>query len=159
MNKLITISIFCLLSFGFTANSIAQSISPNQTELIKKQVDSIFLDMVNSAEKLDFKKLNSGVDDTQKAGFISNGKYYASYSVLAEETKSLAQGISGQNISFNDKKVTVLSDKIVLVTASGVSKVDLDDGRELVVNILWSFLYEKIDSNWKVIYSHQSSTR
>lgn len=157
MNKLIVISIFCIFSFGFTTKSVSQSFSPDQTELIKSQVDSIFLRMVSSAEKLDFEELNSGVDDIHRAGFISNGKYYASYSVLAEETKSLAQGISGQNISFKKKEITVLSDKIVLVTASGVSKAYLDDGRELVVNFLWSFLYEKIANDWKVIYSHQST--
>lgn len=159
MNKLIVISILSLLSFGLITKSTAQSISPNQVEFIKNQVDSIFLEMVDSAEKLDFKKLNSGVNDSHVAGFISNGKYYASYSALAEDTKLFGQGISEQNISFKDKKITVLSDKIVLVTASGVSKVDLDDGRELVVNFLWSFLYEKIDNDWKVIYSHQSNAR
>ncbi len=159
MNKLIVISIFCLLSFGFTSTLAGQSISSNQTELIKSQVDSIFLGMVSSAEKLDFEDLNSGVNDTRRAGFISSGKYYASYSTLAEETKSLARGISEQDISFKDKTITVLSDKMALVTASGVSKVYLEDGRELVVNFQWSFLYEKIDNNWKVIHSHQSSAR
>jgi len=78
---------------------------------------------------------------------------------LAEETESLARGISKQNISFKDKMITVLSDKIALVTTSGVSRAYLDDGRELVVNFQWSFLYEKIDNNWKVIHSHQSTTR
>ena len=159
MNKLIVISIFGLLLFGLATESVAQSISSNQTELIKKQVDSIFSKMVDSAEKLEFEKLHSGVNDTHAAGFIANGKYYASYSILAEETKLLAQGISEQKISFKDKKITVLSDKIVLVTASGVSKVYLDDGRELVVNFLWSFLYEKITNDWKVVYSHQSTER
>lgn len=159
MNKLITISIFCLLSFGFITQSEAQSISSSQTGLIKDQVDAVFKGMVASAEKLDFKELSSGVDDTHAAGFIANGKYYASYSALAKETESLAQGINKQNISFNEKAITVLSDKIVLLTASGVSKAELDDGRVLVVNFQWSFLYEKIDNNWKVIHSHQSATR
>ncbi len=159
MNKLIIISIYFLLSFGFITRLEGQTLPKNQSEIIKNQVDSVFSEMVSSAEKLDIKGLNSGVNDAHTAGFISNGKYYTSYAALAEETESLVRGISKQNISFKDKMITVLSDNIVLVTTSGVSRAYLDDGRELVVNFQWSFLYEKIDNNWKVIHSHQSTTR
>ncbi|MDU1890288.1 MAG: nuclear transport factor 2 family protein [Dysgonomonas sp.] len=159
MNKLIVISIFCFLSFGFVTKSVAQSISPNQTEVIKKQVDAVFLKMVDSAKKFDFKELSSGVDDTHMAGFISNGKYYASYSALVKEVEPSAQGIDRQDISFKDKKITVLSESLVLVTTSGVSNSYLDDGREIIVDFQWSFIYEKINNDWKVIHSHQSSMR
>lgn len=156
MNKLLFIFISFLLSFGFTAQSEGQTLSKSQTELIKNQVDSAFQKMVVFAEKLEFNKLSSGVDDTHKAGFITNGKYYADYSSLIEDVKLNAQGISQQDISIKDKNMTVLSDKIVLLTVSGVSVARINDGREISANILWSFVYEKIENNWKVIYSHQS---
>jgi hypothetical protein len=159
MNKLIIISISFLLSFGFVTQSKGQTPSKGQTELIKNQVDSIFQKMVVYAEKLDFNELSSGVDDTHKAGFITNGKYYTDYSSLIDDVKLTAQGISHQDISIKEKKITVLSDNIVLMTASGVSSAYIDDGRKIAVNFLWSFVYERIDNNWKVIYSHQSTTR
>lgn len=34
-----------------------------------------------------------------------------------------------------------------------------DDGREIAADFHWSFVYEKVDNDWKVIYSHQSTTR
>ncbi len=159
MNKLIIISIFFLLSFGFISQSKGQTLSERQTELIKNQVDSIFKKMVVFAEKLDFDKLSSGVDDTHRAGFISNNKYYSDYLTLINDVKLNAQGINNQDISIQEKKITVLSDKIVLLTASGVSKAYINDGREVAVNFHWSFIYERINNNWKVIYSHQSTTR
>ena len=159
MDKLIVILIFFILSFGFIVQSEGQTLSKKQTELIKNQVDSIFQRMLVFAEKLDFNALSSGVDDTHEAGFITNGKYYAYYSSLIDDVKLNAQGIGEQDISIKEKKVTVLSDKIVLMTVSGLSTAFIKDGREIAANFHWSFVYEKIDNNWKVIHSHQSTTR
>ena len=159
MNKLTIISIIFLLSYGFITPAKGQTLSNKQTEQIKNQVDSVFQKMVVMAENLEFNKLSSGVNDTHEAGFISNGKYYARYSALIEDVKNNAQGISHQDISVREKKITVLSDKIVLITASGVAKANLSDGRVIAADFHWSFVYEKIDNDWKVIYSHQSTTR
>lgn len=159
MIKLTIISILFLLSFGFITPAKGQTLSDRQTVQIKTQVDSVFQKMVVMAENLEFNKLSSGVNDTHEAGFISNGKYYARYSSLIEDVKKNAQGIDHQEISIKEKKITVLSDKIVLMTASGVAKAKLDDGREIAADFHWSFVYEKIDNEWKVIYSHQSTTR
>lgn len=159
MNKLTIISILFLLSFGFITQTKGQTLSNRQTEQIKNQVDSVFQKMVVLAENLEFNKLSSGVNDTHEAGFISNGKYYARYSALIEDVKNNAQGISHQDISVREKKITVLSDKIVLMTASGVAKANLNDGRVIAADFQWSFVYEKVDNDWKVIYSHQSTTR
>lgn len=159
MKKLIIISITFLLSFGFISQSKGQILSKKQTELIKNQVDSIFQEMLGLAEKLDFDKLSLGVNDTYGAGFITNGKYYTDYSTLIDDVKANARGISHQDISIKEKKITVLSDKIALMTASGVATAYITDGREIAANFHWSFVYEKIDNNWKVIYSHQSTTR
>lgn len=156
MNKLIIISISFLLSFGVINQLEGQSLSKSQTELIKKQVDSVFQEMLAYAEKLDFDKLTLGVNDKHKVGFISNGKYYADYSTLVNDVKLTAKGISYQDISIKDKKITVLSEKVVILTASGLSSAKINDGREIVADFHWSFVYEKTNNNWKVIYSHQS---
>lgn len=159
MKKLIIISISFLLSVGFSAHLEGQTLSKSQTERIKNEVDSVFLKMVIFAEKLDFNALSSGVDDTHAAGFITNGVYYSDYASLINDVKLTAQGIRSQAISIKEKKITVLSDRIVLMTASGISKAYINDGREIAVDFHWSFVYEKMGSNWKVIYSHQSTTR
>lgn len=159
MKKLIIISISFLLIVGIFSKTEAQTLSESQTKQIKNQVDSIFQKMVGYAEKLDFKQLSSGVDDAREAGFITNGKYYDRYSSLIEEVKLNANGVRKQDISIKNKKITVLSETVVLMTVSGVSNAFLDDGRELTANFHWSFIYEKTDNLWKVIYSHQSTTR
>ena len=157
MNKLIVIPISFLLSFVFIAQSEGQTVSKEQTEIIKNQIDSVFQKMLVFAEKLDFDELSSGVNDKYEAGFISNSKYYTDYSSLINDVKSNAQGISHQDISIKEKKITVLSHKIVLMTVSGLSKAYINDGRKISSNFHWSFIYEMFNDNkWKVIYSHQS---
>lgn len=159
MKKIITISFILLQMVGYNQQVASQSLSEQQTELISHQVDSIFRVMITLAERLDFDTLSEGVDDTEKAGFLTNGKYYTEYSTLIEQVKQNSQGVSRQEISVNEKKLTVLSDKVVLLTATGVSKAYLEDEREIVANFQWSFVYRKIEDKWKVIFSHQSTAR
>ena len=156
MKKLKLVSIFLFLLLGFVAQSKGQNVFKVQKEFIKNEVDSVFQKMLIFAEEINFNGLSSGVDDKHEAGFITNGKYYADYPSLISDFKSNAQGISHQDISIKDKKITVLSPKNVLMTASGVAKATLKDGRVITANFHWSFVYELIDNNWKVIYSHQS---
>lgn len=80
MKKLTVISIPFFLSSVFILHLEAQSLPMYHTESIKNEIVSVFQDMLVFAENLDFDKLNSGVNDTHKAGFITNGTYYAQYS-------------------------------------------------------------------------------
>jgi hypothetical protein len=159
MKNLTILSISFLLLLGLITQAEGQTLSNRQTELIKNQVDSMFQKMLVFAERLDFNAISSGVNDKHEAGFITNDKYYARYSSMIEDVKTNAQGIDRQDISIKEKKITVLSDKIVLLTASGVAKAILEDGREIAADFHWSFVFEKINEGWKVIYSHQSTTK
>ena len=66
------------------------------------------------------------------------------------------KGISSQSIEIDNKKITVLSDHTALLTTSGISKIQLVDGNEISIKFYWSFVFERFDDAWKVIYSHQS---
>ena len=159
MKKTVFVTIFFAVFLGIIHQVEAQTLSNKKITLIENQIDSIFLSMLDFAERLDYDKISNGVDDKHKAGFITNGNYYSDYSSLIEVVKSSAQGVSNQRIVLNDKKITVLSDRIVLLTTSGTAHAKLNDGNQIKVNFHWSFAFEKIDGEWKVIHSHQSSTR
>jgi Calcium/calmodulin dependent protein kinase II Association. len=156
MKNTLFISLLCCISFGFIDNAAGQ----NQQNLrIERQIDSIFHVMIKAGENLDYDKLSTGVDDRYKAGFITGGLYYAQYDSLIKSVKAKSLGITGQNITIQKEKITVLSDHIVLVTAHGIAKVDVNNGSSFSVNFDWSFVYAKLDNNWKVIQSHQSTAR
>jgi len=145
-----------ILLFGFINTSNGQMLYSIQNPVIENQIDSIFTEMLTLAERLDYDGLGKGVDDSYKAGFISNGKYYSDYASLIDFIKSRVQGVSEQKLEISQKKITILSDNIVLLTASGIVHIKLDKGSEINTDFYWSFVFEKIKNNWKVIHSHQS---
>lgn len=156
MKTTLTISLICLLIIGFNGSSKGQSMSNVQKSKIEKQVDSIFHTMIKAAENLDYNKISTGVDDRHNVGFIVNGIYYTKYDSLINTLKANLRSGTKQSIVIQNKKITVLSENIVLLTASGDSNIELPNGQTLNVKFLWSFVYEKIKNDWKVIQSHQS---
>jgi len=156
MKKKLTITLICLLSLGFIKQSDGQTITNLQKSKIEKQVDSIFHNMIKAAENLDYDKLSTGVNDRYNAGFITNGSYFTNYDSLVSTLKINIQDGARQSITIQREKITVLSDSIVLLTAYGDAKVELNSSQSFNIRFLWSFVYEKIDNNWKVVQSHQS---
>ena len=159
MRTIVIISLIGILSMGFINQSTGQNISTQQKSRIEKQVDSIFHCMLKAAENLDYDILNQGVDDKYSAGFITNGAYFMRFDSLLNILKTRSQGITKQSITIQKEKITVLSENIVLLTAYGDTKVDVNFGNSFTAKFYWSFVYEKIVGNWKVIQSHQSSIR
>ena len=159
MKKALTISLICFLVFGLIEKSKAQNTINQQKSVIAQQVDSVFHSMIIAAEKLDYDQLAQGVDDRFQAGFISNNTYYARFDSLITVAKSMVQNVTKQHITIQKEKITVLSDSIVLLTAIGDTEVDLISGNSVTVKFFWTFVYEKINKNWKVVQSHQSNTR
>jgi hypothetical protein len=156
MKTTLTFSLFCLLTFGFNGQSKGQNLSNLQKLKIEKQVDSIFHVMVKAADKLDYDKISIGVDDRYKAGFIVNDSYYSKYDSLIHILKANLQSGTKQRIMIQNEKITVLSDCIVLLTASGDTHVELNTGQSFNAKFMWSFVYVNMNNDWKVIQSHQS---
>ena len=151
--------VFAIGLFLFLNQNLANAkdLTTKQKAAIEKEVDTEFQKMVKAAEKLDYNMLALGVDDHLQAGFITNNTYYAQFDTLIKAFEAQAQGVLSQSISFQNKKITVLSDRIVLITANGQSIGTVDSGSTFTVNFFWTFVYEKIDGQWKVIQSHQST--
>ncbi len=156
MKTTLTISLICFLILGFNGQSKGQGLSNLQKSKIEKQVDSIFQSAVKAAEVVDYDKISLGVDDKYNAGFIVNNSYYTKYDSLISILKANFRSGTKQRILIQNKKISVLSDRIVLLTASGDSNIELANGQTFIIKFFWSFVYEKINDNWKVIQSHQS---
>jgi hypothetical protein len=159
MTKTMTMVFMCILASGLADSSYGQKVSDKEQRIIENEIELNFHEMIKEAENLDYDKLNQGVDDRYNAGFIVNGTYFTRYDSLHTVMKSRAQGTTSQSIAILKEKITVLSDHTVLLTAAGNAKIDFSSGQQLNVQFFWSFVYEKIENTWKVIYSHQSGSR
>jgi len=156
----ITLSILlaCFLIFGFIQQPSGQNLSNQQKSTVEKQVDSVFHEMIKAAEKLDYNKLSTGVDDRYNAGFIVNNIYFSKYDSLANILKANIQNGARQIITIQKEKISVLTDNIALLTASGIADVEINSNQSFSIKFFWSFVFKKFDGDWKVIQSHQSQT-
>lgn len=156
MKTTLAILLICILTLGFQRKLAGQNLTNLDKSKIEKQIDSIFLNMVKAAENVDYNKISSGVDDRNNAGFIINNSYYSKYDSMIDILKGNLQPGTKQTITIKNKKITVLSKSIALLTASGNAIVYLNNGQSFNANFFWSLVYEKINNDWKVIQSHQS---
>jgi hypothetical protein len=158
MKNFFTTILLCILFSGTITTIQGQALTDAQKVRIEKEIDSVFTLSVKAAETLNYDKIAAGVDDHHRAGFVTNGRYYADFSSLLQVAKDNAAPGLRQEISFQHKKITVLSNSIALLTATGESKLNTSTGT-VYITFFWTFVYERINGEWKVIQSHQSGNR
>ena len=148
-----------ITSLWIGSSVYSQVLSNNQKEKIVSEITVLFEKNIKAAENLDSKELSGTVDDTLKAGFIDNGQFLSSFDEVMDGFKEGIKGLQSQKFSISNKKITVLANNAALLTASGNFSVALEDGRTLTGKFAWTFVYSKVNDNWKIIHSHMSTPR
>jgi hypothetical protein len=148
-----------ITSLGIYSSVYSQGLTNNQIEKITSNITILFEKNIKAAENLDSEGLSGNVSDTLKAGFITNGIFLNSFNEVMKGFEESKKGIKSQKFSIANKKITVLADNAALLTAYGNASVALEDGRTLTVGFAWTFVYSKVNDNWKIIHSHMSTPR
>ena len=152
--------IFTLSLPLFLSNTYAQEeLTETKKSKIIAEINSLFEKSLKAGERLDINGITENVNDTLKAGFIDNGMYLNSFDEVMSRFTNATKGIDSQEMAIVNKKITILSPNAVLLTASGNYKVKVPDGRILEGTFAWSFVYSKINNNWKIVHSHMSNPR
>lgn len=144
-----------LITFLFVSlNGYSQELTSEQKEKIISEISTVFEKSIIAAENLDGKLLADCVDDSLQAGFIINGDYFRSFTEVMADFDKKAVGCMSQKMDIINKKITVLGEKMALLTASGNYSLYLEDGRTLTGKFAYSLVYSKLSGNWKIIHSH-----
>ncbi|MFY0652756.1 MAG: nuclear transport factor 2 family protein [Cyclobacteriaceae bacterium] len=149
--------LLCLFQIGVYGKTQAQSVSARTQNKIEKEILAVFLNNIEAGEKLDVSAIEQSTNDHLKAGFIDNGIYYNSFDGVMSQFKKGIVGLEYQKINIASKKITVLSEKSVLLTAMGNFSAKVTDGRVLQGGFAWTFVFSRINEQWKVIHSHMSN--
>ncbi len=153
--KTLSFLFFVLItSFFMSFTAYSQELTPEQKEKITSEITIVFEKSIQAAESLDGKLLAACVDDGLQAGFIINGKFFRSFTVVMADFEKNAIGCESQQMNVINKKITVLGENTALLTASGDYSLDLEDGRTLTGKFAYTMVYSKINGNWKIIHSH-----
>lgn len=158
MKNLIYLS-FLVTSLWISSNGYSQGLTNKQKEKISSEITTLFEKSVKAGERFDIKEMTSNVDDSLRAGFIDNGYFFNSFEEVMKGFKERIKGCKSQKTNISNKKITVLSDNVVLLTTSGDYLVALEDGRTLTDRFAWTFVYSKINDTWKVVHSHMSNPK
>ncbi len=145
---------FILLCFGIIHS---QNLSDTEIKKIKTEVYKIFYNSIETGEQLDIKGIENNIEDSLKTGFIDNGTYFKTFNELMVIFRQNIKGLEFQKFDCTNKKVTILSEDKVLLTTSGNYETKVLDGRVLKGGFAWTFIYSKINGDWKVIHSHMSN--
>jgi len=148
-----------IASLGICSSVYSQGLTKNQKEKIASEIAVDFEKNIKAAESFDVKGLTDCVNDTLKAGFIDNGIFFNSFDEVMKGFKEGIKGLKSQKFGISNKKITVLADNAALLIASGNFSVALEDGRTLTGGFAWTFVYSKVNDNWKIIHSHMSTPR
>ena len=147
------------LIIGFQGISFSQELTIDTKEKIAYEILEIFNESIVAGEKLDISRITKNINDTLKSGFIDNGIYFQFFEELMVEFKKGINGLENQKMNIDTKKITILSENNVLLTACGDYSTKVLDGRILSGRFAWTFVYSKINGDWKVIHSHMSNPK
>lgn len=158
-SKFYQIFITGVLLIGFCSNSFSQELLKSIKYKIENDISQVFEKSVIAGENLNVDEIKAPINDSLKAGFIDNGNYFETFAELMVGFEKGIQGLESQKMNIEKKKITVLSEKHALLTAHGNFSAKVVDGRILTGKFAWSFVYENIEGEWKVIHSHMSNPR
>lgn len=144
---------------GIQELTFSQGLWDIKIKQIENEISAIFEKSIEAGEKLDIKGITENINDSKKSGFIDNGTYFKTFDELMVPFKAGIQGLEYQEMNVESKKITVLSENNVLLTAHGDYSAKVSDGRILKGKFAWTFVYSKINEEWKVIHSHMSNPR
>jgi len=157
--KNLTIKLLLITIVFFRINPLinSQELLNSQKVKITDEINVFFDNSIKVGESLDVEGIIENVNDTLKAGFIDKGYYFTTFDGLMQGFKENIKGVKAQKMNIVDKKITVFSNKIALLTASGNFSAELIDGRIINGKFAWTFVYSKFGDKWKVIHSHMSN--
>jgi len=158
--KRVVLMIIAIIAFwGISSSLYSQGLTKNQKEKIASEITTDFEKNIKAAESLDAKGLTDCVNDSLKAGFIDNGIFLNSFDEVMKMFKENIKGVKSLKYNISNKKITVLANNAALLTASGNASLALEDGRTITSGFAWTFVYSKVNDNWKIIHTHMSTPR
>jgi hypothetical protein len=97
--------------------------------------------------------------ETDKGSVIQNGVFLATRAEALEQVRSNLRGIDKIQYHWKRQHVTVLSPKVVLLTAEGESVATTNAGETFTTPFAQTVVFVLRAGSWRAIHAHQSSPR
>ena len=105
----------------------------------------------------DVDKFFADILDFDNGMIIQNGQLFKTRQEAYASVKEGFNGVAKVQREYDQTYVTVLSPQYALLTGTGVTKVELTDGRSFSNRFAVSIVYQLKDGQWKLLHGHHST--
>ena len=145
-----------LLIVCFSCGTNNKPVSDAQKEKIKGEVKEVVNALFKSAEEANFDKAIESWFDSPDFLYTYNGNSF-DYKGCVDAMKPVFSSLINQKSTIISEKIAVLDNSTVMYTANTKWLMNFKDGHAILQDP-WTvlFMFKKIDSKWRVIYSIKS---
>jgi ketosteroid isomerase-like protein len=128
------------------------------TKKIEKEIKEIINTLIMNFEALNTDAAFNVYDDSPDFSMIASDGSCLDYKTFFNGNKNYLENCSNFKLNTIKEKIKILSNDLVLFSWIYKAEATLKTGEKNIWDKAGaSFLFKKIDDNWKVIYYHESS--
>lgn len=155
MITLKTVPVFALLTIMATGQAGQQKKESSLAD-IEKAVIARHEEIRMAGQSLDAEKLFEFVLENDKGSLIQDGKMLLTRKEALESTRQGLQAFQKIEYEIDQQHVTVITPKVALLTAEGLSTAVTKDGRAFSIRFAQSVVFVLKEDGWKVLHAHRS---
>jgi hypothetical protein len=154
MKKIILIFLpIIILSCGTKTDD---SLTENEKEIIKSELQSIMYQIIQNAEIGNMEESIEPYSDSPEFMSISNGQI-SDYKNFIIENKYYYEALISQKFTNSEIIYTFINHETVIITLGCSVLVKMKDEQEIKIDpYTATFIFKKVNELWKVIYAHGS---
>ncbi len=132
--------------------------SDSEKETAKKEIALRIEEIVDGAEKLDLTAALQPYSDTPEFILVTPDGRVTGFEDMKNEQSEFFSQAASIRFSTIKEDFKFLSDNLVLCTWTGSNEIEMKTGEKMKIEpYVGSMLFHKKDSEWKIIYAHEST--
>ena len=145
-----------IILMAIASCQVNTELTDEQKATIEKEVKAQFDGFLSAVNQLD---ANAATDYQSKDKFISytlNTYFLSTRNMMVDTIKNWFSGRERQHIELKEIQVTALTSELAQMTSRTIIDLSFKTGESLKVNDFLSMLWQKEQSGWRVIHTHES---
>ncbi|HPG38307.1 MAG TPA: nuclear transport factor 2 family protein [bacterium] len=157
MKTKIIIMLAMVFALGNT-QQVAAQMTPHEQETAKTEITKVVNRIFQSLESMDVESLFQPYSDSLKFNLFTTDGSMVNLQMAKYGHAEWFKSFSSMKITTTKEEFRFLPGNIVICSWQGKFNMTLKDGKQLKIDKFGvTFIFEKIDNNWKVIYQHSSA--
>lgn len=149
-----TLALFFFI--GFAVQASAQTNNQEQ-EVAKKEITEVVNTIFQSLEKLDIEALSMSYSNSADYILFTTNGTMADYETSKVEHAQWFKSLSSLKVTTIKEKFRLLPGNIAICPWLGTFDMIYKSGKQMKVNFAITFVFLKVDNQWKVVYQQSSA--